>query len=115
MAAGSLAGGKSEANVCVWRLVGKGGARIFHPAGRSHAPRIVSLSPFPVSEMEFDLPTATAVLERTPLNLQAMLAGLPHTLTSANEGHLAQIARVMAKQYRDAVGPWRTYLPIMDR
>lgn len=30
-------------------------------------------------------------------------------------GHIAQIARVMAKQYRDAVGPWREYLPILDR
>lgn len=30
-------------------------------------------------------------------------------------GHIAQIARVMAKQYRDAIGPWRAYLPIMDR
>ena len=29
--------------------------------------------------------------------------------------HLAQMTRVMAKQYRDAVGPWRAYLPIMDR
>lgn len=29
--------------------------------------------------------------------------------------HIAQAARVMAKQYRDAVGPWREYLPIMDR
>lgn len=30
-------------------------------------------------------------------------------------GHIAQIARVMAKQYRDAVGPWRAYLSIMER
>lgn len=30
-------------------------------------------------------------------------------------GHLAQTARVLAKQYRDAVGPWRAYLPVMDR
>ena len=30
-------------------------------------------------------------------------------------GHLAQTARVMAKQYRDAVGPWRAYLPVLDR
>jgi hypothetical protein len=30
-------------------------------------------------------------------------------------GHVAQAARVMAKQYREAVGPWRAYLPIMDR
>jgi hypothetical protein len=30
-------------------------------------------------------------------------------------GHIAQVARVMAKQYRAAVGPWREYLPVMDR
>ena len=30
-------------------------------------------------------------------------------------GHLAQTSRVMAKQYRQAVGPWRAYLPVMDR
>ena len=30
-------------------------------------------------------------------------------------GHIGQTARVMAKQYRDAVGPWRAYLPVMDR
>ncbi len=30
-------------------------------------------------------------------------------------GHLAQTSRVMAKQYRQAVGPWRAYLPILDR
>lgn len=29
--------------------------------------------------------------------------------------HIAQTARVMAKQYRDDVGPWREYLPIMNR
>jgi hypothetical protein len=37
------------------------------------------------------------------------------TWTAHDVGHLAQISRVMAKQYRDAVGPWRAYLPIMDR
>lgn len=30
-------------------------------------------------------------------------------------GHIAQIARVMAKQYREEVGPWREYLPVLDR
>lgn len=29
--------------------------------------------------------------------------------------HLGQIARVMAKRYGDAVGPWRAYLPILER
>jgi hypothetical protein len=28
-------------------------------------------------------------------------------------GHVAQVARVMARQYREAVGPWRAYLPIL--
>jgi hypothetical protein len=28
-------------------------------------------------------------------------------------GHIAQIARVMAKQYREAVGPWVQYLPVV--
>jgi len=30
-------------------------------------------------------------------------------------GHLAQTARVMAKQYREDVGPWREFLPVLDR
>jgi hypothetical protein len=28
-------------------------------------------------------------------------------------GHLAQVARVMAKQYRGEVGPWVPYLPVL--
>jgi hypothetical protein len=30
-------------------------------------------------------------------------------------GHLAQTSRVLARQYRDAVGPWREYLPVLGR
>lgn len=30
-------------------------------------------------------------------------------------GHVAQVARVMAKQYHEAVGPWTAYLPILTR
>ncbi|MEP6783140.1 MAG: DinB family protein [Acidobacteriota bacterium] len=30
-------------------------------------------------------------------------------------GHVVQISRVMAKQYRDAIGPWREFLSVMDR
>ncbi len=28
--------------------------------------------------------------------------------------HIGQIVKTMAKQYTEAVGPWRTYLPIID-
>ena len=30
-------------------------------------------------------------------------------------GHIAQTARVMAKQYREAIGPWTAYLPVVTR
>ena len=30
-------------------------------------------------------------------------------------GHVAQIGRVMAKQYREVVGPWEAYLPVLHR
>ena len=30
-------------------------------------------------------------------------------------GHVKQVARVMARQYHAAVGPWREYLTILDR
>jgi hypothetical protein len=29
-------------------------------------------------------------------------------------GHIAQISRTMAKQYRDEVGVWRAYLPVLE-
>jgi hypothetical protein len=30
-------------------------------------------------------------------------------------GHISQIVRVMARQYTDAVGPWKAYLSILER
>jgi hypothetical protein len=49
--------------------------------------------------------------ELGPVTLAQLLAAwVDHDL-----GHLGQVARVMAKQYREAVGPWRAYLPVLDR
>lgn len=45
------------------------------------------------------------------VSLRQLLA----TWVAHDLGHIAQIARVMARQYREAVGPWREYLPVMDR
>jgi hypothetical protein len=39
---------------------------------------------------------------------QLLAAWVVHDL-----GHIAQIARAMAKQYREEAGPWRAYLPIL--
>lgn len=43
------------------------------------------------------------------------LAQLVATWAAHDLSHVAQTARVLAKQYRDAVGPWRAYLPVLDR
>jgi hypothetical protein len=49
--------------------------------------------------------------ELGPVTLEQLLA----TWVAHDLGHLAQIARVMAKQYRGAVGPWEAYLPVLHR
>jgi hypothetical protein len=43
------------------------------------------------------------------------LGELLSTWVAHDLGHIAQTTRVMAKRYREAVGPWRAYLPVMDR
>lgn len=43
------------------------------------------------------------------------LGQLLSTWVAHDLSHLTQISRVMAKQYRDAVGPWRAYLSVMDK
>jgi hypothetical protein len=46
-----------------------------------------------------------------PVTLEQLLA----TWVAHDLGHVAQTARVLAKQYRDAVGPWIAYLPVLTR
>jgi uncharacterized damage-inducible protein DinB len=45
------------------------------------------------------------------VTLEQLLA----TWVAHDLGHIAQITRVMAKQYREAVGPWEAYLPVLHR
>jgi hypothetical protein len=45
------------------------------------------------------------------VRLEQLLA----TWVTHDLGHIAQITRVMAKRYRDAVGPWQAYLPVLHR
>lgn len=45
-----------------------------------------------------------------PVTLGQLLA----TWTAHDLSHLAQVSRVMCRQYTDAVGPWRAYLPILQ-
>lgn len=44
-----------------------------------------------------------------PVTLRQLLAAwVVHDL-----GHIAQVSRVMAKQYRDEVGPWVPFMPVL--
>jgi DinB family protein len=46
-----------------------------------------------------------------PVTLRQLLS----TWVAHDLGHIAQTSRVMAKRYRESVGPWRAYLPVLDR
>ena len=46
-----------------------------------------------------------------PVTLQQLLS----TWTVHDLSHIAQITRVMCKQYKEEVGPWINYLPILTR
>jgi len=48
--------------------------------------------------------------ELGPVTLSQLLA----TWVAHDLNHLGQIARVMGKQYADAVGPWLAYLPLLQ-
>ncbi len=56
---------------------------------------------------KLDLPGEHPSLGRVTLR-QLLAAWVVHDL-----GHLAQVARVMAKQYGDQVGPWVPFLPVL--
>jgi hypothetical protein len=60
-----------------------------------------------LTEAQLDLPGEHPGLG--PVTLRQLLAAwVVHDL-----GHVAQVARVMAKQYRAEVGPWVPYLPVL--
>ncbi|MBA3920137.1 MAG: hypothetical protein C0516_16380 [Gemmatimonas sp.] len=50
-----------------------------------------------------------------PVFGEVTLGQLLATWVAHDLSHLAQISRTMAKQYREAVGPWRQFLSVMDR
>jgi uncharacterized damage-inducible protein DinB len=49
--------------------------------------------------------------ELGPVTLSQLLS----TWVVHDISHIGQIARVMSKQYGEAVGPWREYLPVLTR
>ena len=65
------------------------------------------LKSWKLTPVKLDLPGEHPSLG--PVTLRQLLAAwVVHDL-----GHVAQVARVMAKQYRPEVGPWVPYLPVL--
>lgn len=60
-----------------------------------------------LTKADLDLPGVHPTFGRVTLR-ELLAAWVVHDL-----GHVAQVARVMAKQYRVAVGPWVQFLPVL--
>jgi hypothetical protein len=76
---------------------------------RVRAENLATLEAWQLSDTQLALEGEHPAFGRVTLR-QLLATWVAHDL-----GHIAQTARVMAKQYREAVGPWRAYLPVMDR
>jgi hypothetical protein len=74
---------------------------------RLRTANVEQLESWKLTATELELPGEHPTLGRVTLR-QLLAAWVVHDL-----GHLAQVARVMAKQYRDEVGPWIPYLPVL--
>lgn len=74
---------------------------------RLRAGNVELLRSWALAKADLDLPGVHPTFGRVTLR-QLLAAWVVHDL-----GHVAQVARVMAKQYRDAVGPWVPFLPVV--
>lgn len=88
---------------------GKSMTEVLDAFAGARAENLSTLRSWDLSEEQLGLEGEHPALGR--VSLRQLLA----TWTTHDLSHLAQIARVVSKQYREAVGPWRTYLPILDR
>jgi hypothetical protein len=88
---------------------GKPLAELLDEFARLRAENLKTLASWNVTDAQLELEGEHP--EFGPVTLRQLFA----TWVAHDLGHIAQTARVMAKQYRDAIGPWRAYLPIMDR
>jgi len=71
------------------------------------AANVEQLESWRLTATQLDLPGEHPSLGRVTFR-QLLAAWVVHDL-----GHLAQVARVMAKQYRDEAGPWVPFMPVL--
>ena len=82
-------------------------ASLLDELARLRAANLELLASWKLTAVELALPGEHPSLGRVTLR-QLLAAWVAHDL-----GHIAQVARVMAKQYREEVGPWVPYLPVL--
>jgi hypothetical protein len=75
---------------------------------RLRAANLELLKSWKLTKSQLDLPGEHPMFGRVTLR-QLLAAWVVHDL-----GHLAQVARVMAKQYTDEVGPWVPFMPVLS-
>jgi len=89
------------------RNAGRTLASLLAEFARLRAANLELVRSWKLTSRELDLPGEHPSLGRVTLR-QLLAAWVVHDLE-----HLAQVARVMAKQYGAEVGPWTPYLPVL--
>jgi hypothetical protein len=87
---------------------GKSLAQLLDDLASLRAENLATLAGWRLGDAELALEGEHPAFGRVTLR-QLLATWVAHDL-----GHLVQISRTMARQYRDAVGPWRAYLTVMD-
>ena len=89
------------------RNVGRTLPSLLQEFARLRTTNLDLLESWRLSETELELHGLHPKLGRVTLR-ELLASWVVHDL-----GHIAQVSRVMAKQYREAVGPWVSHLPIV--
>jgi hypothetical protein len=89
------------------RNVGRSLASLLAELARLRAANVELLRSWQLTQADLDLPGTHPSLGRVTLR-QLLASWVVHDLE-----HVAQVARVMAKQYRTQVGPWVPFLPVL--
>ncbi len=89
------------------RNVGRSLESLLAEFAELRAANVELLRSWRLGDAELDLPGNHPNLGRVTLR-HLLASWVVHDL-----GHLAQVSRVMAKQYRDEVGPWIPFMPVL--
>lgn len=89
-------------------IAGKGVSELLDEFAELRRQSLHSLTKLGVGEEQFALPG------KHPELGSVTLGNLLATWVVHDLGHISQVVKIMACEYRDAVGPWRAYTTILD-